>query len=510
MTTTPLMRTDAAADTTASSLPGIWRREVGAVALGFVVLELAMSARYGFHRDELYFLACARHLSWGYVDQPPFVPTVGWIAAHLFGTSPTSLRIFPALAGGAAVVLSALMARELGGRRKAQFLAALAAATSPQVLAACHLLSTAAFDMFFWAALCFLWLRLLRTGEQRLWLVIGAVTGLALLNKLNVVFLLVGLIAGVLAAGRGQVLLNRRAALGAIVALVIWSPNIVWNAQHDWAVLSMLRSLHQENSSLGASIGFIPSQLIVVGPVLIVLWLAGLRYLLASSFAKPIGLAYGVVVVLFTLSGAKPYYLAGMYFVLFAAGGVWAERRLERREPAKGVRGWTLMMAAGGVAALPLVLPVLPQSTLPAGSWEGTINKDLSATVGWHDFVHQIAGVSKTLRANERANLVVFTGDYGAAGAIDLWGAQYGLPHATSGHNTYWWWGPPEPRNGTTTIAVDVPRPYLLTIFSEVTAAGSVHTPGGVWTEERGDPIWICRGQTKTWTQAWSAARHYG
>jgi hypothetical protein len=167
-------------------------------------------------------------------------------------------------------------------------------------------------------------------------------------------------------------------------------------------------------------------------------------------------------------------------------------------------------MLVGCILSLPLTLPVLPASALPRGSWEGNINKELSATVGWQDFVRQVAAVAHTLPPGERSNLVVFTGDYGAAGAIDLWGAQYGLPHAVSGDNSYWWWGPAGAHNGATTIAVDLPRSYLLTIFSSVTAAGAVQTPGGVWTEERGDPIWICRGQVVPWTQAWPDARHYG
>ena len=214
--------------------------------------------------------------------------------------------------------------------------------------------------------------------------------------------------------------------------------------------------------------------------------------------------------VLFTLSGAKPYYLAGIYFVLFAAGGVWAERRLEARQSAGGGRGWALLVAAGAAAPLPLALPVLPARALPTASWEGNVNKDLSATVGWPDLVRQLAAVARTLPPDERRHLVVYAGDYGAAGAVDLWGGRYGLPSAISGHNSYWWWGPGAVADGATTIAVDLPKAYLSTIFSQVRAGGTVLTPGGVWTEERGDPIWICRGQNRSWAAAWPAARHYG
>ncbi len=493
-----------------STLPPLRKGPVFGIALAMMVLELAVSARYGYHRDELYFLACARHLAWGYVDQPPLVPFVAWLSPKLFGASVVSLRVFPALAGGAAVVFSALTARELGGRWRAQVLAALAAATSPQLLAAFHLLSTTAFDIFLWSAITLLVVRLLRTGNERLWLAVGAVTGVALLNKFNVAFLVLGLAAGLLLGGRRRMLLSPWLWAGCVLALGIWSPNIVWNAQHDWAAVAMMHRLHEENSTLGASLAFIPEQIIVVGPVLAVLWIAGLRRLLRHPFGRPLGYAFLVMLVLYAVTGAKSYYLAGGYYMLFAAGGVWAEERLLHRPPAKGVRGWVALMVAGAVVAMPLTLPVLPASALAKGPWEGAIDKDLSATVGWPSLVGQIAAIADRLPVSERANLVIYTGDYGAAGAVDLYGARYGLPHAISGHNTYWWWGPVGAHNGAPTIAVDLPKQYLQTIFTEVTPAGTVATPDGVWTEERGDPIWICRDQRISWAQAWPAARHYG
>ena len=479
------------------------------IAACLVALELAVSARYGLHRDELYFLACARHLTWGFVDQPPFVPAVAWLAQHLAGSSAVALRLLPALAGGSCVVLAGVMARELGGGRRAQMLAALAAATSAQVIAACHLLSTAAFDLVSWALISLFALRLLRTRDERLWLAVGAVAGVGLLNKHNLLFLLGALGVALLVADR-RPLRGPWPWAGAALALLIWSPNIVWNAQHHWAAIEMTRSLHRENSSVGASIEFIPSQLIVVGPVLAPLWVMGLRRLLRHPFARPLGIAYIVLLVVYTLSGAKPYYLAGIYFVLFAAGGVWAEQRVPAEQGRRSMRRWAVAMIAGAVVALPLTLPVLPVNDLANGSWEGKINKDLSATVGWRRVVRQLGGVAATLPPAERARVVVFTGDYGAAGAVDLYGKSYGLPRVVSGHNNYWWWGPPRAADGATVIAVNLSEGYLRSLFTDVQPAGAVDTGFGVWTEERGDPIWVCRGQRRPWTAAWSAAKHYG
>ena len=314
------------------------------------------------------------------------------------------------------------------------------------ILGATHLLSTAAFDIFFWALLSWLFVRLLRTADDRLWIAIGAVAGVALLNKWNVLFLLVAFALGCLLVPEHRTRLRSPFAVaGGLLALTIWTPNLVWNAQHHWAEVAMLHSLHAENSTLGASIGFLPSQLFVVGPVLAFLWIGGLRMLRTDRIGRVLAIAYVALLIAYVLSGAKSYYLAGIYPSLFGAGGTWYERRLARHPAdvaARRARRTAAILVVITVVSLPIVLPVLPERTLPAGSWESGINKDLSATIGWPALVRQVARVADSLPPNERAHLVVFTGDYGAAGAIDEYGTRYGLPHAISGHNNYWWWGP--------------------------------------------------------------------
>lgn len=480
------------------------------IAAAMFSLEMAVSNRYGFHRDELYFLACAHHLAWGYVDQPPFVPFVARVATALFGTSPTSLRVLPALAGGATVVFTGLIARELCGRRTAQVLAAVAAASSTEVLATVHLLSTAAFDLFFWSAVTLMIVRMLRVDDPRWWLAIGAVGGVGLLNKYNIAFLFVGLTVGLVASGRLHILLNRWALAGGCLALVMLVPNLIWNAQHHWAAISMLHSLQQENGGLGASLKFIPAQIVIVGPILAVMWIGGLIRLLRHPIGRPLGITYLTLIVLDTILGAKPYYLGGLCFALLAGGGLWIEEWMSSRGRT-GLLGFTAaLIIVGEALVLPLTLPILPVSSLAKGPWEGNLNKDLSATVGWGQLVHQVAAITRSLPPAERSHAVVFTGDYGAAGAVDLYGPRYGLTDVVSGHNNYWLWGHADARTGTATIAVNLSRTYLQTIFGTVISAGAVRTPSGVWTEERGDPIWICTHQKVSWGQAWPSARHYG
>lgn len=485
------------------------RRPLLAVASIMTAVELVAASRYGFHRDELYFLECARHLSWGYVDQPPLVPGVARLVLAVFGASVFWLRFLPAVAGGAAVAMTALTARHLGGGRRAQLVSAVGAAASTQDLAAFHLLSTTAFDLLFWSTITYLFTRLVTSDDPRWWLLIGAAFGAALLNKLNVGYLAIGAVTGLAVCHRWSLLRSWWLAAGAAAAAAIFSPDVAWNATHHWAQVAMLQSLHRENSTLAASLAFIPAQFIVVGPVLAWVWLPGLRRLLHHPHGRPLGIAYLVLLVIYTLAGAKPYYLAGMYYALFAGGGLYLEERLAAPRPV-ALRNRIAAITLGAVVALPLTLPVLPASALATGPWEGAINKDLSATVGWPDLTRQVAHIASTLPLTERERLVIYTGDYGAAGAIDLYGPAYRLPEAISGHNNFWWWGPADAPNRSTTIAVNLPRSYLLTIFTHVQRAGTVSTPRGVWSEERDDPIWICTRQRQTWAEAWPAARHYG
>lgn len=242
------------------------------------------------------------------------------------------------------------------------------------------------------------------------------------------------------------------------------------------------------------------------------MWVPGLVWLLKDRWVRSLGVAYLLLITIYSVSGAKSYYLAGMYYVLFAAGGVAIEKRLGIRsvdQAKRSVRYRVALMILAAVISLPLTLPLLPESTLASGSWEGSINKDLSATVGWRQLVTQLADVANRLPSSERSKLVIYTGDYGAAGAVDLYGPAEGLPHAISGHNTFWWWGPGSAPDGSTTITINLPHDYLLTIFGHVRYEGAVATPNGVWTEEQGDPIWICSDQRRSWSAAWTQARHY-
>ena len=491
-------------------------------AATFLVL-LAVAGRYGYHRDELYFLEASKHLAWGYVDQPPLSVALAGLARALFGESLVGLRVFPAFADGGVVVLTALVTRELGGGRFPQTLAALAVGLSPFLIAG-HLAGPTIYDILAWVGVSLLVLRIIRTGRTRLWLAVGVVGGAALLNKETIAFLIVALVLGFLANRQGRVLLNPWLAGGVALALAIWSPTLVWQSQHGWAMLEMSRNLQQEHSGLGYALKFPVILILLPGWWIAPVWIAGLVAFLREERFRPygaFGLAYLVLaVLLLVLIPDRPYYIAGLIPILVAAGSVVAERVvggvrrfLSERRPGRRLvwrsrTGALIWVTAMGVLGLPLALPILPASALATIPLQ-QINYNLGEEIGWPHMVRQIASVYRSLPPAERATAVILTSNYGEAGAVDRYGPALGLPHAFSGHNSFWWWGPPpEPRG--TTIAVGFDRGSLRPYFRHVEVAGRLHNGFGVDDDEEGQPIWLCTAMRRRWPEIWPAFKHYG
>ncbi len=500
----------AAAAVTGTSPFNRWVIGVGGIV--FAVL-MALSARYGFHRDELYFLDCARHLQASYVDQPVLTPLLAWVSLKLFGVSLPGLRVWPALAAWATVVVCGLTAREFGGGRRAQLLAAVAAATMPALLAIDHLAGPTAFDVLAWAGLALIVARIGRTGDTRWWLAAGLVLGLGLANKHSVGLFAVALLAGALLSGGRRLVLNRWFAAGAAIAAAFTIPDIWWQAQHQWATIAMTRVLNQENGGVGNIGNWVIGQLIMVALVMIWVWVAGLLFLWRSERPawRALAWAYGLLFVFFALTtGAKIYYLAGAYVYLLAAGAVAVDGWLAARRGR--MRDLMLATAVSAAVALPLVLPVLPAAGI---GWTYKVNQALAESIGWPQLTGTVRTVWASLPPSQRASAVIFTADYGEAGAINELGSRMGLPAAVSGHNTYWWWGPGNPR-ATTVVAV-APGPvnvtgyaaYLRQFFTGVRVAATLSNPYGIHNQEWGGHVYVCTGPRHPWAQLWPRLRHY-
>ncbi|MFI6240063.1 ArnT family glycosyltransferase [Micromonospora sp. NPDC050795] len=482
------------------------------VAAATTVTLLLLAGRYGYHRDELYFLLAGRHLDWGYVDQGPLVPALARLLDTIAPGNLVVLRTPSAVLAGGAVLLVAAIARELGAGRGAQFFAAVLAALSGIVLASGHLLSTTTVDLLVWLVAVWCAVRLLRTGDSRWALGIGLALGVGMLSKLLPALLAVGLVAGVLIAGPRRLLRDRWVIAGAGIAVLLAAPNLIWQTTNGFPQLGVAASISDGDSSYSGRLDAFTLQFVIISPYAVPIWIAGLVALLRRPVwraYRAVGWAWVVVVGIVLIAGGKGYYDAPLLLVLTAAGAVvtvaWASR---------GKTWWRRGLLALGVVPflLPtvvLLLPVLPADRLPG--FVVDVNYDAGETIGWPAFADSIAAVHRGLPPQERSRAVILTGNYGEAGAVARYGPARGLPRAYSGHNSMVDFGRP-PADADVVIAVGWERPdQLNTWFEQCTLAGRVDQRVEVENDENGGPIYACQGLRRPWAQIWDTeVRHTG
>ena len=470
-------------------------------------LLLAVAGRYGYHRDELYFLRAGREAAFGYADQPPLTPLLAAAMDALAPGSLLALRLPSALAAAGVVVLTGLLAREFGGGRTAQLLAAASMAVSAVLLLTGHLLSTTTLDLLAWTALSLLVVRALRDGGPG-WLAAGAVAGLGLENKFQPAFLLAGLGVGLLTAGPRAALRSPWPWAGGALALLLWAPNLVWQAVNGWPQLELAWAI--AGGSSGTSEPwylFLPFQLVMVSPLLVPVWALGwwrLAHDPALRTWRAFAVAHAALAALFLLTGGKPYYLAGLYPVLLAAGAApvvdWARRGAGRARGA--VVG--VALAVSLVLDAVLMLPLMPVDRL-AGTPIADINYDAVETVGWPRLAAAVEAVRADLPAG--ATVAVLTANYGQAGAVDRFAPALGP--AYSGHNSYGAWGPP-PEGAGTVIVVGYSEERLTRWFGAVELAARVDNGVGLDNEEQGAPIWVATDRRAPWAAIWPELRRLG
>ncbi len=491
----------------AAALPDFAKGPVIAAAL-----LIAFSGRYGYHRDELYFLADGRHLAWGYPDQPPLVPVIARLMSDLAPASLVVLRLPSAAASAALVVLTGLIAREFGAERTAQALAAICIAVAPLVIGAGHLLSTTTFDLPAWALVLWLIVRILRTGNDRLWLAVGLVTGAGLFASDLVAFLLFTVVVALAVAGPRRTFGSPWLYAGGGIALAMWAPYLAWQASHGWPELAISASIASGGSGTSAPRWeLLPFQLVLVGVCLSPVWAAGLVRLLwgeALRWCRALGVAFIVLVVVFTVTGGKPYYLGGMFPVLLAAGAQPALDWARRGRPRLRAGLLTAALVLTLLTAIPVSLPVVPVADVHATPVVA-LNYDAGETIGWPAYVRQIAVVYRSLPAAQRSKAIVLGSNYGEAGAVDHFGRAYGLPAAYGVHNGYWYWGPPKP-SATPVVAVGFDRQTLTPVCGTLRLAAHLNNHFGVHDDEQGAPVWVCSALRGSWTAIWPRLRSLG
>jgi Dolichyl-phosphate-mannose-protein mannosyltransferase len=481
---------------------------VGGIAGALGLVLLAAANRYGFHRDELYFIEAGHHLAWGYVDQPPLTPLLGHVSQAVFGASPRALRVPSMLAGMALVVLSASLCRHLGGTSRARILAAVCSAVAAVLLAVTHILSTTTFDVLAWVLVLWLVTRLLQGADPRLWVVVGLVVGIGLLNKHLVLFLVASLGVGILIGHRSDVLRSKWLLVGAALALLIWSPNLIWQATHGWPQIDMARAIAREDGTENRA-ELIPLQLLLLGPLLLPIWGAGLLWLWRSDATKalrPLAFTYPVLLAAVFIGAGKSYYVAPILLVYLAAGCVVVDRWMTK--PRRVVAVATLVTVSAVTSAI-ITLPLLPVKDV-GGSPVAALNDDALETIGWPEFTALVADVVETLPPDQRASAILFTSNYGEAGAIDHLGGAFGLPRAYSGHNSYSDWGIPPDGAGPVVVIGFTQRAYVDTYWNGCTVAAHVDDGVGADNEEQGVPIWVCAGPKRPWADMWGDLTSYG
>jgi hypothetical protein len=492
---------------------------VAIIAAAKLTLLLYAGRHYGYFVDELYYIACARHLAWGYVDQPPLIAAIVRITRAALGDSLLALRFPAALAGAGTVVITGMIARELDGKRFAQSLAALCFALAPGLLALDHFLSMNAFEPLFWMGCAYLLIRIIKTGNAKLWLWFGLLSGLGLENKHSMLIFGFGAVAGLVLTGERKWLRSPWLWAGGAIAFLIFLPNLLWNFQNHFPFLELQANIRRSGRDVALSpMTFLGQETLAMLPLSLPIWLAGLWYLFFDREGKrfrALGWAWLLTAAIIMTLSPRIYYLFPAYPLVFAAGSVAWERRLS------GVRAqWmkpvyvTLMVLMGALIA-PTVIPLLPPETYiryaTATHLEqprienhrlGPLPQLFADQFGWEEMAAAVASAYNSLAPDVRAKTAIFGQNYGQAGAIDLFGPKYGIPQgsAISAHQSYFLWGP-HGYTGESMIVMDDRPERLSEIFTSFRKVAEVLHPYSMPYQHF--DVYYCEGMKQPLNELW-------
>jgi 4-amino-4-deoxy-L-arabinose transferase-like glycosyltransferase len=501
-------------------IAGLGARPSVALALAYFLLHALANGHYGFLRDELYFIVCGDRPDFGYVDQPPVVPLLASWSHALSGDVLWGFRLLPALAMTATVAATAEFARLVGGGRFAQWLAGLCVLLGPFFLLSGVLFYTDMFQPLTWLGLAFALVRLEQTRDERWWLAFGGVAGFSLETKYTVAFFLAALAVGLLFTPRLKSLRRPWIYLGALAAILMILPNLLWQQAHGWPFLELGRAGAGGKNEAMSPPAFFLQQVLYAGPWAAPVWLAGLwaclvkpKLLVARAFA----IAWLALAVVFEVIHGKPYYLTAIYPILLAFGA-W---RIERWLGAPAARGAALAgVALLGLLAAPFTLPILPAPAfvryqkavglMPSVGEKlklGPLPQYYADMFGWPEMAARVAAVYHALPPQDRARAVFYGENYGEAAAIDVFGRRLGLPPAISGHNQYFLWGP-RGHDGSVMIIIGGSPQHYAGLFRRFDVAGRIEAPYAM-PYETDQPIYVLRGMKAPLQTVWPTVKHY-
>jgi len=497
-----------------------WRSGLGLLVLAAAarcVLHVATNSQYGFHRDELQTLDDARHLDWGFVAYPPITPLIGRVELILFGTSLVGFRIFSAIAVSISMVLAGLIAKELGGRRRVQLLAAVATGISPVSLTQGAVFQYVSFDYLWGVTATYLLIRLLKSEDPRWWVPIGGILGIGMETRYTMGFLALGIVGAVLLTRARHFLSSGWLWLGVGISILIFLPNLIWQVQHHFISLEFLSHLHARDLRQGRYKGFYREQFwVCVNLVTAPLALLGLWFCLIRKEGQRyrlLGWTFAVSFIIFSLIGARSYYTAPLYPMLIASGSVLFGTLLDELRPAWSRFVYSLQWAAILLSGVVFALLVLPVAPIGSHLWTITsqLHDQFREEIGWPDLAKTVAGVYGSLSAKEQENTGILAGNYGEGGALNLYAPELGLPHAMSLTNSFWYRGY-DPRLTQIVILVGFDLEEGRKLFDSCLVAAKNTNPFGVDNEESRDhpDVLLCRNLRMPWDVYWARSRRFG
>ena len=494
------------------------------VAVVFVIVELTFGLNFGIFRDEMYFIQCGENLDFGYVDQPPMIALIARLSTTLFGYSLLGLRLWPALLGAATVLMTAAIARELGGGRFAQGLAATAILAAPYFAGSSGTLCISSIEISIWTAAFWVAVKILKGGPSWLWLLFGAIAGLGLETKVSGLVFGFAVVAGLLLTRQRRQLAIPCPYVGGAIALVLFLPHVIWQMLNGWPTLEfMARAMANKNFPL-SPLEFVMQVWQALNPFTIILWLPGLLFLLLGKDRdkfRALGYACLIAAAVFVLQRSKFYYVMPVVPLMMAAGAVaW-----ERFTSTGGWRAWlkpavVVVLLLSGAAFIPLAVPVLaPEALIDYSAMIGlgeirterhervALPQYFADRFGWRELAEATAKVYNALSPEEQRKCAIFTTNYGEAGAIDYFGRELGLPRALSSHNSYWLWGP-RGHTGEVMIFIRFDPGDFDDVFESVEVA-AVHDHRYAMAYQRNVNILLCRNPNVTLKRLWPDLKHY-
>ncbi len=498
---------------------------VAFLSASLFLLHMIFNGRYGYFVDELYYLACSHHLDWGYVDQAPLIAVVTWLERVTLGDSLQALRFLPAVAAGIKVLLTGLIARELGARQFVQALACVAVIVAPLYLGIDNLLTMNAFEPCFWMGCALAAVKIAKGASPKLWLLFGVLAGIGLENKHSMLFFGFGFFLGLLLPPERRHLRQPWIWLGGLISLAIFLPNLIWQIDRHFPTIELLQNVQREGRNVAlSSAGFIAQQILLLHPLAAPLWIAGLWYFFRDSEGKrfrALGWTYLVILVCFLALNGRVYYLAPAYPMLFAAGAVVFERFAVSVSRAWLRTAYVAALLVTGALLGPFgFFPMLPARTYIAYSKAlhfgppkletnalGPLPQIYADMYGWKEMAEAVGGAYWKLSPQDRKRCAIFGQNYGQAGAIDFFGSKMGLPNAISGHQSYYFWGP-RGYTGECMVVMDDTPEKLSKYFDSVQKVASVYHPYSMPYQHF--DVYLCRRLHWPLDQVWPKLKKWG